>query len=275
LPVLSIQSAVVHGHVGNSAAQFALNRLGREVWALPTVLLSNHPGHGGFTGRVTPAAELSALFEGLAARGFLDTTEAVLSGYLGDAANGAVLHDAVARVRRAKPGVPWLLDPVMGDVHTGVYVKPELVPFFRAAAAEADIVTPNRFELGLLLDRAPPDGRVALRAAVAALSGPRIVAVTSALIEQGRIATLLRTEEGTWLAWTPHIGRAPHGSGDLFAALFLGHMLTMRPLEALRAALAAVADILTASEGLPEMRLLELQDRLIAPRTPVEIEPLQ
>lgn len=275
MPILSIQSAVVHGHVGNSAAQFALNRLGREVWALPTVLLSNHPGHGGFAGRVTPAAELSALLDGLATRGFLDGAEAVLSGYLGDAVNGAVLRDAVLRVRRAKPGVPWLLDPVMGDVHTGVYVKPELVPFFRAAAAEADIVTPNRFELGLLLDRAPPDGREALRAAVAALSGPRVVAVTSALIEQGRIATLLRTDRGMWLAWTPHIGRAPHGSGDLFAALFLAHLLSGEPLQALSAALGAVADILTASEGMLDMRLLELQDRLLAPRTPVEIEALQ
>jgi pyridoxine kinase len=272
--ILSIQSAVVHGHVGNSAAQFALNRLGREVWAMPTVLLSNHPGHGGFAGRVTPAEELAALLGGLMARGFLNHAEAVLSGYLGSAENGLVLREAVARVKRAKPQAPWLLDPVMGDVHTGVYVKPDLVPFFRAAAAEADIVTPNRFELGLLLDRPTPETRTDLRAAVDALAGPRIVAVTSALVEDGRIATLLRTPDGCWLAWTPHIAKAPHGSGDLFAALFLAHLLDRSPLTAIERALAAVADVLQASAGQLEMSLIAQQDRLTAPGSHVEIEAL-
>lgn len=274
MAVLSVQSQVVHGHVGNSAAQFALNRLGREVWALPTVLLSNHPGHGGFAGRVTPADELATLLEGMAARGFLAHAEAVLSGYLGDAANGKVLREAVARVNRAKPQAPWLLDPVMGDVHTGVYVKPELVPFFRAAAAEADIVTPNRFELGLLLDRPTPTTRAELCAAAEALTGPRIVAVTSALIEDGRIATLLRTDEGAWLGWVPYIAKAPHGSGDLFAALFLAHLLDRAPLVALERALAAVADVLQASDGQLEMALIAQQDRLAAPVSHVAIEPL-
>jgi pyridoxine kinase len=272
--VLSLQSQVVQGHVGNSAAQFALNRLGREVWALPTVLLSNHPGHGGFAGRVTPAEELAALLDGLMARGFLDRAEAVLSGYLGSADNGSVLREAVARVKRAKPQAPWLLDPVMGDVHTGVYVNPDLVPFFRAAAAEADIVTPNRFELGLLLDRPMPQTRAELRSAAEALTGPRIVAVTSALVEDGRIATLLRTGEGAWLAWTPHIAKAPHGSGDLFAALFLAHLMDRQPLAAVERALAAVADVLAASEGQLDMALIAMQDRLAAPRSHVEIEAL-
>jgi len=275
LGILSVQSSVVHGHVGNSAAQFALNRLGHEVWALPTVLLSNHPGHGGFTGRVTPAEELADLLGGIMARGFLDRAEAVLSGYLGSAANGVVLREGVARVKRANPRAPWLLDPVMGDVHTGLYVKPELVPFFRAAAAEADIVTPNRFELGLLLDRPAPATKDELKAAALALAGPRLVVITSALIEAGRIATLLRSGNATWLAWTPLVERAPHGSGDLFAALFLAHLLQDEPLAALGRALASVADILAASAGLKEMKLIELQDRLLAPQTRVEIEPLQ
>jgi pyridoxine kinase len=274
MAVLSIQSAVVHGHVGNSAAQFALNRLGREVWALPTVLLSNHPGHGSTAGRVTPAEELAALLGGLMARGFLDEAEAVLSGYLGAAENGMVLREAVARVRRANPHAPWLLDPVMGDVHTGLYVKPELVPFFRAALAEADITTPNRFELGLLLDRPPPADLNAVRAAAKALVGPRIVAVTSALERDGRIATLLQTQARTWLAWTPYVAAAPHGSGDLFAALFLAHLLEIDPLPALERALAAVADVLAASAGQKEMALIAEQDRLIAPRTAVVIEAL-
>jgi pyridoxine kinase len=272
--VLSVSSAVVHGHVGNSAAQFALQRLGRELWSLPTVLLSNHPGHGGFTGRVTPAEELADLLGGLLARGLLDRTEAVLSGYLGDASNGVVLREAVARVKRINPRAPWLLDPVMGDVHTGLYVKPALVPFFRAAVAEADIVTPNRFELGQLLDVPPPERSQDLLAAARALKGPRIVAVTSAMVRDGRIATLLVTADGAWLAWTPRVARAPHGSGDLFAALFLAHVLDAEPLVALERALASVTDVLAASDGMKDLALIANQERLVAPRTAVTIEAL-
>jgi pyridoxine kinase len=272
--VLSVSSAVVHGHVGNSAAQFALQRLGRELWSLPTVLLSNHPGHGGFTGRVTPAEELADLLGGLLARGLLDKTEAVLSGYLGDAANGVVLREAVARVKRINPRAPWLLDPVMGDVHTGLYVKPGLVPFFRASVAEADIVTPNRFELAQLLDAPLPETREQLLAAARALKGPKIIVVTSAMVQGSQIATLLVTVDGAWLAWAPLVVRAPHGSGDLFAALFLAHLLQVQPLAALERALASVTDVLAASDGMKDLALVANQDRLVAPRTAVTIEAL-
>ena len=274
MAILSVQSAVVHGHVGNGAAQFALNRLGREVWALNTVVFSNHPGHGGFKGRVTPAAELTLLLEGLFERGFLAQAEAVLSGYLGSIDNGRVLRDAVARVKAANPEAPWLLDPVMGDAHTGVYVKPELVGFFRAAAREAEIVTPNRFELGQLLDRPLPDSVPALREAAAALPG--MVVVTSAALSQGRIGTLLKTGAGQWLAWTPRLDPVPHGSGDLFAALLLGYLLDgRRPLQALERAVAAVGGVLAGSLGEADLCLLERQDELVAPHGTVEIEPLQ
>ena len=112
--VLSIQSSVVYGRVGNRAAVPVLERLGHDVWPLDTVAFSNHPAHGTFRGRVVPAAEVAALVDGLAARGVFGRCHAVLSGYLGDPPTAAVVADAVARVRSVSPGVLYCCDPVIG-----------------------------------------------------------------------------------------------------------------------------------------------------------------
>src|SRR5207253_6241481 len=101
--VLSVQSRVAYGHVGNAASVFPLQRLGIEAWALDTVAFSNHTGHGQWRGSVVPATEIAVLFEGIAALGILPRIDAVLSGYLGDAATGPVLLDIVGRVRQANP----------------------------------------------------------------------------------------------------------------------------------------------------------------------------
>ena len=118
--VLSIQSAVTYGHVGNSAAVLALQRLGHDVWPVNTVTFSNHPAHGGFRGRVTPAAEVAELIRGVEERGALARCDAVLSGYLGEAGTAAVVLDAVRRVRAASPGALYCCDPVIGETHSGV-----------------------------------------------------------------------------------------------------------------------------------------------------------
>ncbi|MBM3523197.1 MAG: pyridoxal kinase, partial [Alphaproteobacteria bacterium] len=141
--VLSVQSGVVYGHVGNSTAQFCLQRLGHEVWRIDTVRFSNHPGHGGMVGAVTDAAEITTLVDGLAARGWLAGCDAVLSGYLGAAAQGPVLLDVVRRVCEANPAARWLLDPVIGD-DGRIFVKPGIPEFMRdQAVPRADILTPN------------------------------------------------------------------------------------------------------------------------------------
>src|SRR5882762_3097915 len=179
--VLSVQSRVAYGHVGNAASVFPLQRLGIEAWALDTVAFSNHTGHGQWRGAVVPAATIAELFEGVAALGVLPQIDAVLSGYLGDATTGPVLLDIVEQVRAANPRALFCVDPVIGDVDTGSYVTAGIAEFFRdRALALADIVTPNQFELEYLTGGPLPT----LEAAAAAArrlreQGPGIVLVTS------------------------------------------------------------------------------------------------
>src|SRR5437762_4577514 len=146
--ILSIQSWVAYGHVGNAAAMFPLQRLGHEVWAVNTVQFSNHPGHGGFRGQVFPADCVREVVAGIADRGLLPKCDAVLSGYLGDASIGDAVLEAVSAAKAANPRALYCCDPVIGDVGTGVYVRAGIAEFMRQRAVPAaDIVTPNHFEL--------------------------------------------------------------------------------------------------------------------------------
>ena len=87
--ILSLQSHVAYGHVGNSAAVFALQRLGIEVWPVHTVQFSNHPGYGGFRGRAFDAGLIGDVVQGIEERGALAACDGVLSGYVGSAEIGA------------------------------------------------------------------------------------------------------------------------------------------------------------------------------------------
>src|ERR1700691_980570 len=175
--VLSVQSRVAYGHVGNAAAVFPLQCLGVEAWALDTVAFSNHTGHGRWRGDVVAAEAIAVLFEGIADLGVLPSIDAVLSGYIGTAETGAVLLDIVARVKAANPAALFCCDPVIGDTDTGSYVRDGVAEFFRdAALALADIATPNRFELEYLTGE-PVAGIGEAAAAAAALRarGPGVV----------------------------------------------------------------------------------------------------
>src|SRR3954454_8693653 len=149
--ILSIQSWVAYGHVGNAAAVFPLQRLGFEVWAVNTVQFSNHTGYGAWRGRVFEAAHIAELIDGIAERGVLGACDAVLSGYMGDAALGEAILDAARRVKAANPRALYCCDPVIGDVGRGVFVRPGIPEFMRdRAAPAADLVTPNHYELDYL-----------------------------------------------------------------------------------------------------------------------------
>ncbi len=274
--ILSIQSHVVYGHVGNSAAVFPLQRLGFEVWPLQTLQFSNHTGYQDFTGQVFSAQDLRKVVDGLAARGVLRTCDAVLSGYLGAAEAGTVVLDAVARVKAANPEALYACDPVMGDGEGGLYVDAALPEFFRDRALTlADIVTPNPFELEVLsggtvatLDQAVAAAR-GLRA-----RGPGVVLVTGLrhdTTRAGEIELLAVTARGAWRLITPRIpcDPQPNGTGDLLAALFLGHYLRIRdPGQALEAAAAATFAVLEATRiaGTRELQLIAAQDDLVAPQ---------
>lgn len=281
MSVLSFQSRVTFGYVGNTAAQFCLQRLGREVWPVDTVWFSNHPGHGRFAGRVHEADEVTAIIDGLDRLGVLPRTEAILSGYLGTAAVGEVLLAAVARIRSVAPAAVFCCDPVMGDRETGVYVPPDLVDFFRhRAVAAADMLTPNLFELELLTEQRLPTLAAVTGAARALMArGPRLVLVSSvelAGIGPGCIATLVVVRDGgSWLVLTPRLPVAAKGAGDMLAAVFLARLLDQAPpADALAHAVAATHAVIAATPPASrELSLIAAQASLADP-PPLTVQPL-
>ncbi|MGM9320255.1 pyridoxal kinase PdxY [Deinococcus aquaticus] len=282
--ILSIQSWVSFGHVGNAAAVFPLQRLGFEVWAIHTVQFSNHTGYGAWTGAVFPPEAVADLIDGIEARGVLPECGAVLSGYMGSEGTVAAVVDAVRRVRAANPEALYACDPVMGDVGRGVFVRPELPDLIAAQAIpEADIVTPNQFELELLTGRTVDTLEHALEAARALrermrAGGPRVVLLTS-LVRSGApgesIETLVVTDDGAWLCRTPLLPLDPprNGTGDAIAALFLGHYLKNatlgagRSAQALSLSMSALFGLLsrTHAAGTREIQLVAAQDEFVKP----------
>jgi pyridoxine kinase len=270
--ILAIQSDVVFGHVGNAAARFALQRLGHEVWAVPTVLLSSHAGYAHVTGESLSADLLRRLVDGLDANGWLAGCDAVLSGYLGHADHAAVVADAVTRVKAANPRALYCLDPVFGDSGRA-YAKPGVAEAMaRLLLPQADIVTPNGFELSSLASVPIRDANDAKLAALRL--GRPLVLATSVPVSGGRIATLGVTKDEAWLAATPMLENVPHGSGDLLAALFLGRRLEGLALrDALGLSAASVFQVLSQSSGATEMHLIACQDALVSPPDIVRVEP--
>ncbi|MBX6324336.1 MAG: pyridoxal kinase PdxY [Rhodospirillaceae bacterium] len=274
--VLSIQSRVVYGHVGNAAAGFVLERLGHEVWPIDTVTFSNHTGYQTFRGRVHGPEELAPLVEGLSLIGVLPRCDAVLSGYLGQAGNAAVVQEALEQGRAANCRALYLCDPVMGDRSSGLYVKPGIVETFATRLCPmADIMTPNAFEVELLTQgsTATLDDALAAtdRLLARSLNRDAIVVVTSLTREDadpGSIETLARQGDTAWLVTTPRLEVPIYGSGDVFSALFLGFYMEKPDLpETLARAVSAIFAIFEASARDPgaELALSAAQDRLRQP----------
>ncbi|MBW8270932.1 pyridoxal kinase PdxY [Caldovatus aquaticus] len=279
--ILSIQSWVAYGHVGNAAAMFPLQRLGAEVWAVNTVQFSNHTGYGSWRGEVFSAALVRDCVLGIEQCGALARCDAVLSGYLGEAAIGGAILEAVARTRAANPRAAYCCDPVIGDVGRGVFVRPGVPEFLRdRALPAADLATPNQFELEWLTGRAAR-ALAEAKAAVAALQarGPRCVLVTSLQLEDtpAEAVDLLAAEGGAfWRLRTPRLPLAVNGAGDAIAALFLLHRLragAARP--ALSAAASSVFGLLrrTAEAGARELLLVEAQEEFVRPSRLFAAEP--
>ena len=282
MKVLSIQSHVAYGHVGNASAVFPMQRLGVEVWPVHTVQFSNHTGYGQWRGRVFDGPAVEEVVQGVAERGALKHCDAVLSGYMGSADIGTAILRAVAAVRAANREAVYCCDPVIGDTYAGVYVRPGIADFMRAQAVPAaDILTPNQFELDLIADRATDtlEGAKAAVEAVRAL-GPRVVLVTSlATAETPHDAIdMLAGEGGTfWRVRTPRLDlKAVSGAGDAVAALYLVHYRRTRSAAlALGMAAASIHGLLrrTAEAGSEELLTVEAQEEFVAPTSafPVEV----
>ena len=280
--ILSLQSHVAYGHVGNSAAVFALQRIGVEVWPVHTVQLSNHTGYPTARGRRFEAGDVREVTRGLAERGALARCDGVLSGYVGSAEVGGAILDAVATVKRENAKARFCCDPVLGDVEHGTYVASEVAQFMRdRALPAADVVTPNHFELDWLSGRDTRDIADAL-AAVDALraKGPSAVLVTSLVTNETPpdVVDLLACDDhGRYRLRTPKLATAAHGAGDLIAALFFAHLLrTGSAVDALSQAASAVHGVLarTAASQSEEMLLVEAQDELVRPSLIFRPEPV-
>ena len=273
LAILSFQSSVAYGHVGNAAAVFCLRRAGHEVWPVDTVAFSNHPGYGGFSGHVRQAAEVAEIVDGLERLGVLGGCRAVLSGYLGSAAVGRVVLEAVARVKAANPRALFCCDPVMGDRDEGLYVPDDLAALFTdEAAGAADILVPNHFELEVLAGRPLPTlAEVVAAADGFCARGRRTVVVTSLATadrDPGAIANLVVTGSGAWTVTTPKLALAAKGAGDALAALFLGRYLDCGDAaEALAGAVSSVFAVIeaTAAAGARELLVVATQNEIAAP----------
>ena len=274
--VIVISSHVARGSVGNRAAVFALETLGHPVWAVPTVILPWHPGHGRATRIVPPPESFAALLADLAGSPWLGEVAAVLTGYLGEASQADAVATLVAAVRKRNPQALYICDPVMGD-EGGLYVpEPTAIALRDRLIPIADIATPNRFELEWLTGAALPDLRSTVAAALDL--GPSRMLVTSApSLMTGGTGNLLLTSNEVLLAEHRRIERPPNGLGDLTGAVFLARLLAGQPAaKALQSTTATVFEILarTTKRGADELTLETDAQSLSHPMAMVQLRHL-
>ncbi|WP_223628846.1 pyridoxal kinase PdxY [Microbacterium sp. EST19A] len=274
MKILSIQSAVAYGHVGNSAAVFPLQRIGVEVLPVYTVNFSNHTGYGAWRGPLIAPDDVREVITGIEERGVFGQVDAVLSGYQGGEGIGDVIIDAVARVKAANPNAVYACDPVMGNAKSGCFVAPAIPVLLRERVVPvADIITPNQFELGFLTETDPDTLESTLASAdLARAMGPRTILVTSVERpdrEEGTIEMLVVDDAGAWIVQTPHLPMKANGSGDVTAALFTAHYVeTGSAQTALERTASSVYDLLKATleSGERELQLVEAQEFYANPR---------
>ena len=284
--ILSIQSAVAYGHVGNSAAVFPLQRIGHEVWPVYTVNFSNHTGYGAWEGPMIPAAQVRKIVQGIEDRGALARVDAVLSGYQGGDDIADVIVDTVARVKELNPNALYACDPVMGNAKSGCFVSDNIPPLLRDKVVPvADIITPNQFELGYLTGKEATDPDSTLDAVEAARAmGPDTVLVTSVTRPdqpEDTIEMLVVDSHGRWLVQTPRLAFKRNGSGDVACALFTGHYIeaiggadaSTAAKDALAKTASSVFDLIenTHNAGAPELLLVESQEAYANPRMQFEV----
>ncbi|MDX3002207.1 pyridoxal kinase PdxY [Kribbella solani] len=274
MKILSIQSAVAYGHVGNSAAVFPLQRIGVEVLPVYTVNFSNHTGYGAWRGPMISPDDVREVLLGIEDRGVLSQIDVVLSGYQGGEGIADVILETVQRVKAANPAAVYSCDPVMGNAKSGCFVAPAIPLLLRdRVVPAADLITPNQFELGFLTNTEPDTLESTLDSVkLVRATGPRTVLVTSVERpdrEEGTIEMLAVDDSGAWLVQTPYIPMKANGSGDVTAALFTAHYRRTGDLaEALARTTSSVFDLLTRTHesGERELQLVESQEAYAHPR---------
>ncbi len=282
--LLAIQSHVVFGHAGNGAAVFPMQRMGVNVWPLNTVQFSNHTQYGQWAGEVLAPAQIPALVEGIATIGELGNCDAVLSGYLGSAAQGRAILEVVRKVKTTNPHALYLCDPVMGHPEKGCSVPAEVSQFLLdEAVAAADLVCPNQLELNTFCGRPAQSLEDCVAMARLLLArGPKAVLVKH-LAYPGKgvddFEMLLVNAEGSWHLRRPLLAfaRQPVGVGDLTSGLFLARLLLGdSQVAAFEFAAAAVHEVLLETQACTsyELELVRAQDRIVHPRVRFEAQRL-
>lgn len=283
MKILSIQSAVAFGHVGNSAAVFPLQRIGVDVLPVYTVNFSNHTGYGAWRGPLIAPADVAEVITGIEERGVFDQIDAVLSGYQGSEGIADVIIDAVARVKAANPDAVYTCDPVMGNAKSGCFVAPAIPILLRERVVPvADIIAPNQFELGFLTETSPDTLESTLASAdLARAMGPSTVLVTSVERpdrEPDTIEMLAVDDKGAWIVQTPLLPLKANGSGDVTAALFTAHYVeTGDAAVALARTASSVFDLLenTYNSGERELQLVESQEAYAHPRLQFDVRQVR
>lgn len=278
--ILSIQSSVSYGHVGNSAAVFPLQRIGVEVMPVATVCFSNHTGYGAWRGPMLSGEDVREIVTGIEERGGLEGVDAVLSGYQGGDDIGDAILEAVERVKRHSPDAVYACDPVLGNAESGCHVATEVQDLIRdRVVPRADLITPNQFELGFITGTSPDTLESTLASVDRARElGPSTVLVTSVRrpdAPAGTIEMLAVTGEGAWIVRTPRLPLKRNGSGDVTAALFTAHFRrTGSAADALGRTAASVFALLekTLAAGSPELLLVESQEAYASPSMRFEVE---
>lgn len=258
--VLLISSDVAYGHVGNAAARFALQRLGHEVLALPTVVLSSHLGYRKVGGTRIASETLAEMLAALSANGILSGVDAVLTGYLPSSAHVDVAAEAIATVKRKTSDALVMVDPVLGDDPGGLYVEKAAAESVRDRLVPlASIVTPNRFELAWLAGAEVTDARQA-QAAAHALTVPTVLATSIPGDTKSQIDNVLIAGASAMRATVKCRKSVPHGTGDLMAALLLAHLLSGKSqARALGLAVGGIEQVIEASAGAEELKLVASQ----------------
>lgn len=279
--VLSIQSEVAYGHVGNSAALLPLQRLGFDVWPVNTVQLGHHPGYGRFRGYNVEPERVATILDAVLDQAPIACCAGMIVGYLGDGSLADPGLRALDAVRARRPDLVFLLDPVIGDEETGVFVKPGVAEAIAGRLLpKAGIVTPNRFELaylsGMDVDRLEDAAAAAQRLLG---RGPSLVVATGLPDPSApdRLAMLAATKDEGWLIRTPRFEKKFSGTGDAFSALMLGHYLLAADLKSAfehsASAIFSLAEM-TAQRGDDELSLIAAQDVLAASTRRFSAEPL-
>jgi pyridoxine kinase len=282
LNILSIQSHVTYGHVGNASAVFPMQRLGCEVWPIHTVQFSNHTGYGAWKGRVFDGPMIDEVMEGIADRGVLPQCNGILSGYMGSADIGHAILAAAKRVKVANSQAAYCCDPVIGDVGSGIFVRSGIPEFFRdLAVPAADIITPNLFELEYLSGLKISSILNAKKAIQKVHQlGPKVILVTSYMGNEtpaNSIDMLVSLGGEMWRLRSPRLEIHVNGAGDAIAAVFFVHFLrTGSAPEALQLAASSIFGVLkrTAEAGSRELLTVAAQDEFVKPSRLLTIEKI-